>query len=206
MLQKMVQVYHTFNVDFNDNASVFNAVSKAVQPVETATDILGHEDIDKEMYKSFVDGRIKGEVSIWLTMKKLNLKTFGIQGKSIKTKIGEKLAQLKEKPTLLSHFLITTRKRPELDLEGSIENYEFSVVPKSIFTPDGRPLHSFDKAKILHAIGSMVKNEETSTDETNLDATVRVIIIDGMALANKFEKNKNMKTLKAILTGYLVEP
>ena len=157
-VKAMIQVHHTFNLDFKDNASVFNAVSKAVLSAETATDILSHEDIGKEMYKSFVDERVEGEVSIWSTMRKRNLKTFRIQGKSIKTKIGEKLVQLKEERTLLSRFFITARKRPELDLEGSIGNYEFTVVPKSIFTPD-QPLHSCDKTKILHAIESMVKDE-----------------------------------------------
>ena len=158
------------------------------------------------MCKSFVDERNKGEISIWSTMKKRNLKTFRIQGKRMKTKIGEKLVQLKEEPTLLSRFLITARKRPELDLEGSIGNNDFTVVPKSIFTPDGQPLHSFDKAKVLHAIESMAKDEETNTDETNLDASARVIIIDRMALANKVDKNQSMKTWKVILIEYLVEP
>ena len=106
---------------------------------------------------------------------------------------------------MLSRFLITARKRSELDLEGSIGNYEFAVVPKSIFTPDGQPLHSFDKAKVLHAIESMVKNEETNADETNLDASMTVVIIDGMALANKVHKDKNMKTWKVILIENLVE-
>ena len=46
----MIQVYHTFNLDFKDNASVFNAVSKAVLLAETAAEILSHEDIGKEMY------------------------------------------------------------------------------------------------------------------------------------------------------------
>ena len=110
MLKKLVQEYHTFNLDFNDNASVFDAFSKAVLPVETATDILSHEDIGKEMYKSFVYKRIKGEVSIWSTMKKRNLKTFDIQGKSIKTKIGEKLAQLKEELYFTFTFLNYCKK------------------------------------------------------------------------------------------------
>ena len=123
------------------------------------------------MYQSFVDERIKGEVSIWSTMKKRNLKMFRMQGKSIKTKTGEK-KKLKEERTLVSHFLITARKRPALDLKGSIENYEFAVVPKSIFNPDGQPLHSFDKAKVLHATDSMVKDEETNADERNLDASI----------------------------------
>ena len=53
-VKKLIQVYNTFNLDFNDNASVSNAVSKAALPAETATDILSHEDIGKEMYQSFI--------------------------------------------------------------------------------------------------------------------------------------------------------
>ena len=67
-------------------------------------------------------------------------------------------------------------------------------------------MHSFDKAKVLHSIESMVKDEETNADETNLDASIRVIINDGMAQAKKVHKDKNMKTGKVILAEYLVEP
>ena len=74
------------------------------------------------------------------------------------------MLQLKEEHTLLSHFVITARICPELYLEGSIGNHDFAVVPKSIFTPDGQPLHSFDKAKVFHALESMVKDEETNAD------------------------------------------
>ena len=37
---------------------------------------------------------------------------------------------------------------------------------------------------------SMVKDEETNADETNLDASIRVIVNDGMAQAKKFIKIK----------------
>ena len=67
-------------------------------------------------------------------MEKRNLKAFRTQRKSIKTEIGEKVVQLKEERTLLSRFLISARKRNELDLEGSIENYEFAV-SQSHFSP-----------------------------------------------------------------------
>ena len=96
-VKKIIQVYDTFNLDFKDNAHV-SMLS------ETATNILSHEDIGKEMHQSIVDQIIKGEVSIWSTLKKRNLKTFRMQGKSIKTNIGEKVAQLKEEHTLLSCF------------------------------------------------------------------------------------------------------
>ena len=47
-VKKMIQMYHTFNLDFKDNASAFSAASKAVIPAETATDKLSHEDIGKK--------------------------------------------------------------------------------------------------------------------------------------------------------------
>lgn len=62
-------MYHTFNFDFNNNTSIFNTVSKAVLPAQTAADIFSHEDIGKVMYQSFIDKKIKGEVSIWSKMK-----------------------------------------------------------------------------------------------------------------------------------------
>ena len=85
-------------------------------------------------------------------MKKRNLKKFPILGKSIKTEIAEKVVQLKEELTLLSRFLITEKKRPDLYLKRNIGNHEFPVVANSVFTSDGQLLHSFDKAKIFHAM------------------------------------------------------
>ena len=60
-VKKIIQVYHTFSLDFKDNASVFNAVSKSALPTETATNILSHEDLGKEMYQSL--GRRKNQRS-----------------------------------------------------------------------------------------------------------------------------------------------
>ena len=88
-----------------------------------------------------------------------------MQWKSINTKIGKNVVQLKKKRTLLSRFLITARKLPKLDLKRSIEYYGFAAVPNSIFTPDGQLLHSLNKPKFLHAIQSMLKDEETNADE-----------------------------------------
>ena len=53
-------------------------------------------------------------------MKKRNLKH---------SRCKEKALRQRFEHTLPSHFLITAGKRPELDLEGTIENYKFAVVP-----------------------------------------------------------------------------
>ena len=51
----------------------------------------------------------------------------------------------------------------------------------------------------------MVKDEETCGDKTNLDASTRVSIINGMALVNKIHIDKNIKTWEVILNEYLIE-
>lgn len=73
------------------------------------------------------------------------------------------------------------------------------LLSQSQFPPqmvDGQLLHSFDKAKIIHAIEAMVKDEETNADETNLDVSTRVMIIDRMALVNSVHKDKKNENLE----------
>ena len=65
--------------------------------------------------------------------------------KTLKSKVEGKVIQLKEEKSLFSRFLITSRKRPELDLEDCLGNFEFSVVPKALFSTDGEPLLSTGK-------------------------------------------------------------
>ena len=93
---------------------------------------------------------------------------------------------------MLSRFLITARKRPEIDLEECIGNYEFSVVPKSMFSDDGQPLLTNDKAQTLHEVESLTL-ESSTTAETDQD-TSRCIIVDGMALVNRIHKDARMIT------------
>ena len=86
-VKKNIVVFHTFNFDFKDYASVFNAVSKVVLPAETATDLLNHEYTAKEMHKSFLGEKIKGEVSVWSTMKKHNLEPSVYKEKALRQRL-----------------------------------------------------------------------------------------------------------------------
>ena len=81
-------------------------------------------------------------------MKRCNLKTFVVLNKKVRSKIKGKLFQLSEEKNLVSKFLIAARNRPELELEHYIGNFEFSVVPKSLFTSDGMPLACNDKSSL----------------------------------------------------------
>ena len=50
------------------------------------------------------------------------------------------------------YFLVVSRKRPEPNLEKYIGQYEFSVVPSSLFTSHGRLSLESKKADVMHAI------------------------------------------------------
>lgn len=119
-------------------------------------------------------------------MTRNNLKIFKDQAKSVKTKIGEKLIEIKEEKKIMSRFLIAARKRPEIELELCIGEYEFSVVPRSLFTSDGQPHHCTDKSKLLHLIVDHAQLKDTSITPGADSA----IIIDGMAVVNQIQRIK----------------
>lgn len=193
-VEAIVKLMEELDVSFGDSKFVCNVFSKAILPSTSSDEILNHKNIGEECYQLFVKERFHGTTSIWSSMKKRKLQTFKTSGKEINRKIGEKVIQLKEEKSLLSRFLIASRKRPELDLEHCLGNFEFSVVPKSLFSNDGEPLISTDKYVILHHIEDMLKPESSQDEIGHSDQSV--IIIDGMAVVNKVKKTPSIKTLK----------
>lgn len=191
----MMDIMIELNIVFADSKFVYNVLSKAILPSTSSMEILNHKVIGEQCYQTFMKERFHGSISIWSPMKKRKLKSFKETGKIINQKVGEKIVQLKEEKSLLSRFLITARKRPELDLEHCLGNFEFSVVPKSLFTNDGEPLTSTDKSVILHLIEDMASAEQTQDDEMETEQS-NVIIIDGMAIVNQIKKTPTMNTCK----------
>ena len=126
-------------------------------------------------------------------MKKRNLKTFKVQVKSIKSKSGGKIIQLKEENNLVSRFLITAWKRPELELERCIGDYEFSVVPKSLFTEDGVPLVCKDKFIVMNILENLENSEVQLPGDAPYNSAIKM---DGMAVVNETVTDKSMKTCK----------
>ena len=152
-VEKMVSAMNLYSVTFEPNECVYNVVSRAVLPKDDAANFLRHCEIGLDLMESFIQSRLKkSETSVWDPMKKCALKTFKAQMKKTKTRIQGKLIELKEEKNLITKFLLAARKRPELKLEETIGEYEFSVVPRSLFTCDGQPHHCTDKSKLMHHI------------------------------------------------------
>ena len=190
---KLISLLDSFSTSFAPSENVANLVSKAVFPVTTADNLLNHKETWLEMYKDFIINKINSPMSLWSPMKKQNLKLFKVQVKSIKSKSGEKIIQLKEEKNLVSRFLITARKRTELMLERCVGDYEFSVVPKSLITEDGVPLAFKDKLTVMDILENLENLEVQLPGNAPYESA---IIIDGMSVVNEIVKDKSMKTCK----------
>ena len=141
-------------------------------------------------------------------MKQKKLQTFKSAAKTFKTKLEGKVVELKEDRALMQRILIVSQKRPEIDLTKLIGQYEFSVVPRSLFSFDGKLLPCNDKSQLMHAIEEMaVMSFEKSMNVTDghmtTNSNTKVIIIDGMALVNKTEISKDVKTCKDFKNEFL---
>ena len=94
----------------------------------------------------FVEDRIKSsKCSIWSLMKKRKLNTWKSTTKTLKVKINENVVELKEDRSLFARMCVVAKSCPEIDLKEAIGQYEFNLVPRTMFAADGSMLHPVQK-------------------------------------------------------------
>ena len=76
------------------------------------------------------------------------------------------------------------RTRHDIDLPSYLGDYEFSVVPRSLFTPDGQLYKSTDKSVILNEIENLTNQAQDVLFHISSIPNEKnsVIIFDGMAI------------------------
>ena len=193
---KLSEKLESFEVTFDKNENVYNIITKSVLPEKVQKQVLSHKLTGYELYQSFVSNRINGGLSIWSPLKKANTLTFESSYKTVKTKIEGKMVVLKEDKTLMPRTL-RSQKRKGIDLPTLFGDYECSVVPRSIFCHDGTLLPCNNKYKVLHFIEDLIaKNKEMLVNNlpTVEHELSKVVIFDGMALLDRVNKTKDVKT------------
>ena len=75
-----------------------------------------------------------------------------------------------------------------------------------MFSSDGRLLHCTDKSDVMHAVENLMKSNQPqeqdrsgSDEKSCLDEsteTLKVIILDGMAIVQKLKKTNDTKTCR----------
>ena len=72
---------------------------------------------------------------------------------------------MREDKPLLRRLLIVSQKRDDIDLCSLISKYEFSVVPRSLFTFDGKLILCTNKSILTQEIEKLIeKNVPISLD------------------------------------------
>ena len=128
-------------------------------------------------------------------MPQRKLLTFKSKAKTIKTKLEGKLITMKEDRSLMQRILVISKKRRKIDLSMYILKYEFSVSPRSLFSFDRKVHPCTDTSKLMHALADKAWEMKMTVEEESLsESNLNVVIYDGMALVNKLEIGKDVKT------------
>ena len=136
--------------------------------------------------------RIEGNKSIWDTISKEKIETFSSNNKSVNVKVNNSFVQIKEERKLMTKLLVVSRSRPDIDLSTYLGEYEFTVVPGSLFASDGTLHQTTDKSAISTELRKMLPQKY---EEDHHVSSKRVIVFDGMALVNKIDiKKSKIKT------------
>ena len=191
--------------------NLMNIASNMEVPSTAKEDILCRDRKGATKFEEFVSERLivsTAEKSIWEPMRKMKLKTFSTINKKVPCKVGNKLVKLREDRQLLARFLIVQQSRPTMieSLSETIGMYEFSVVPRSLFSSDGLLLIPDDKSSFVHAIEDAIGEESSpetrpETERPNTTANTgassqerrdQVCIIDAMAVVQSIKKGSSM--------------
>ena len=148
-VQKLQTVVEEFDPFSQDNDRLVNIVTRAVMPQDVTRDILRADEAGKQQYIDFVEKRVIGTVSTLEKMTKLKLRTWKTACKTIKVKLPSKVVELKQNRSLFARLLIVARSRCDVNLQEAIGMYEFTCIPRSLFSPDGSVLACLDKHKLL---------------------------------------------------------
>ena len=86
------------------------------------------------------------------------------------------------------------RTRHDIDLPSYLGDYEFSVVPRSLFTPNGQLYKSTDKSVILNEIENLTNQAQDVLFNTNSVPNRKnsVIIFESMAIVNSISNENSM--------------
>ena len=153
-------------------------------PKELAIQFLKLREIGEEKYLNFVNEQLTGEKSIWDTIKKVKLPTFVTNNKQVTIQVNKQLVNIKEERKLMTRFVIASRSRPDIDLPKYLVMYEFSVVPRALFTPDGFLHQTNDKSSIASEIRKLTEENHEILPPDEESGARKAMIFDGMAVVN----------------------
>ena len=153
-VEQLIITLRSFTNPFlEDSSDLYNLVTKVVLPDKVKNDLCQQSSIGRKLLGDFVKERIQScKFSIWSTMKKRKLLTWKSTGKTLRVVADEKVIELKEDRSLFARMMVVCKSRPEIHIKEAIGEYEFSIVPRSMFAADGTMLHCSSKSALMEIL------------------------------------------------------
>ena len=155
-VKKLTQVFEGHKTNFDDSDAVYNTITNK----HLADQFLVQKEEGKKRLQEFVTTRLIGDKSIWEPLTKRKLPTLASNNKVVKAKIQNQIINIKAERKLTTRFVIASRSRQEIDLPKYLGEYEFSVVPRSLFSTDGKLLPTNDKSIIVKEIEQLIDKDQ----------------------------------------------
>ena len=179
----LLKTFKHHKVTLLEDTPFRNIVTGQVFSDEIYNDLIGAYEKGQELYKTFVDERLKPEstVGIFAPIKKLKMKTCKQGNKAATVKYKDKLATLKEENLFISRFAMIRGSR-EIDMKYIIGKYELTPVVHSLMKRDGTLLDGWDGKSDL---------AKTVLKEANVSVTPcipfesEVVAVDAMFIMNQ---------------------
>ncbi|KAK3733482.1 hypothetical protein QZH41_007067 [Actinostola sp. cb2023] len=189
-IEQLTSTIKIFTNPFSDHTDLFNLVTKVVMTENAKKDLCQQRDIGRQLFEAYVKDRIQsGKVNLWSTMKKRKLLTWKSSGKTAKLSTPDKIVELQEDRSLFARMMMVCKSRPEIDIKEAVGQYEFSIVPRSLFAADGTMLHCSLKSSLMGILEKLHDNSTANANEDQQTATrVKVSIVDAMAEVQSLDK------------------
>ena len=202
---KLEAVFSDHNINFKSTDSVFNVITKKGVGSKLGKSFLDCEAIGEALYSNFVDERLFGEVSVWEPLKKRKIPIFKVHVKSCNIKTKEGVVNIKEERKLMSCFIVASRTRQDIDLPYYFGEYEFSVVPRSLFNRYGVLIPSKDKSSVFHLIKDLSPASVITDSGELARGDNKVKVLDAMAIVNsiQIEKNNDIELCKDFAAEFI---
>jgi len=196
-IEQLATSFRNFTNPFLDESSdLFNIATKVVMPDKVKEDLCQQSAVGTQLLSRFVEESVTtGTNSIWYPMKKRKLNTWKSATKVIRVKANDKVIELKEDRSLFSRMSLVAKSQPEIDIKEAVGEFEFNVVPKSMFAPDGSMLHCSCKSALMAILekldgtrtGSNTEEHEIPPPERTA-TRMKVSLVDGMAEVQALDK------------------
>ncbi|KAG1663115.1 hypothetical protein GQR58_020553 [Nymphon striatum] len=145
------------------------------------------QKLRQQLYEDYVAQRINGDVSLWAPVKKQKNMIYMSSSKKQAVKILDQTVDLKETRSLYGRLMVLTRSNRDIDQKNAVGNYEFTLTPRALFSPDGSMLPCTDKSKLIHDLQKLEITADINEQEAlSINSTnSKIAIVDGMVLKTR---------------------